>query len=67
MANFDQPLNERELKRWMRPNAHLFLRPDWRRFWKSGHENDPLYRFYRAHRTQIQSGSAAGLAWAVDV
>jgi len=32
MANFDQPLNERELKRWMRPNAHLFLRPDWRRF-----------------------------------
>lgn len=23
-----------------------FLRPDWRRFWKPGQENDPVYRFY---------------------
>lgn len=22
------------------------LRPDWRRFWKPGHENDPLYKLY---------------------
>jgi hypothetical protein len=37
---------EEQLRRWMRPDAHRFLRPDWRRFWGSGREGDPLYKFY---------------------
>jgi len=37
---------ERQLKYWMRPDAHRFLRPDWRRFWSVERQNDPLYRYY---------------------
>ncbi len=37
-----------ELKRWMRPDAHRFLRHDWRRFWAAGHEDEPVYRFYES-------------------
>jgi len=37
---------EHEIKRWTRPNAHLYLRQDWRRFWPPGQQSDPLYRLY---------------------
>jgi len=46
MTNFDQIRAEREINRWMRSDAHRLLRPDWRRFWKPGHENEALYRTY---------------------
>src|SRR5215471_14155479 len=39
-------LSERDSKRWMRPDAHRFLRSNWRRFWKPGQEDHPLYKFY---------------------
>lgn len=35
------------------------LRPDWRRFWKTGHENDRLYKLYeRAERKFILTSRA---------
>lgn len=46
MAISDDNISQRQLARWMRPDAHRFLRSDWRRFWKPGQENEPLYRYY---------------------
>lgn len=46
MALFNDYMIERELKYWTRQDAHRFLRPDWRRFWRPGYETDPLYRLY---------------------
>lgn len=45
-----------------------FLRPDWRRFWKPGHENDPLYKLYESaerkfdpeHRAYHEANQKAG-------
>jgi hypothetical protein len=48
MATIKQAVLDYELKRWMRPDAHRFLHPDWRRFWNAGHEDDPVYRFYES-------------------
>lgn len=38
MAQIKQAALDYELKRWMRS--------DWRRYWRSGHEGDELYRLY---------------------
>lgn len=46
MTTMKHAWTERELKYWMRPDAHRFLRPDWRRFWSPERQNDPLYRYY---------------------
>jgi hypothetical protein len=45
MPMFNDVITESELKRGMRPDAHRYLRPDWRRL-RAGLENDPLYRLY---------------------
>ena len=46
------------------------LRPDWRRFWKPGHENDPLYqqckrieRKYSLDQPRVPAGSREGGQW----
>lgn len=49
------------------------LRPDWRRFWKAGHENDRLYKLYeRAERKfdpnqpRVPKGQPEGGQWTSD-
>lgn len=38
-------------KRWMRPNAHLFIRADWRRFVRPGQRDDhPFAQYERKYR-----------------
>lgn len=58
---------EYELKRWMRPNAHLFIRPDWRRHVAGGSEAAALYalyeRKYRPDQARIPAGSREGGRW----
>jgi hypothetical protein len=47
-----------------------FLRPDWRRFWKPGHENDPLYKLYESaerkfdpEQPRVPRGQSEGGQW----
>jgi hypothetical protein len=47
-----------------------FVRPDWRRFWKPGHERDPLYRLYESierkfdpNQPRVPKGEANGGQW----
>jgi hypothetical protein len=70
MPKSDRAWTEHELKRWMRPDAHRFLRSDWRRFWKPGHENDPLNRLYESierkyslDQPRVPAGSREGGQW----
>ena len=53
---------EHEIKR--------FMRPDWRRYWKPGHENDPLYRLYESverkfdpDQPRVEAGNPDGGQW----
>ena len=62
MAQIRQESRDHELRRW--------LRPDWRRFWKPGHEKDPLYReFERIERKfspdqpRVPAGAREGGQW----
>ena len=59
---------ERELLRWMRPDAHRFLRRDWRRQVKAGADIVPalaLYeQKYRPDQPRVPAGSREGGQWA---
>ncbi|MEA2991925.1 MAG: hypothetical protein QOD40_845 [Alphaproteobacteria bacterium] len=73
MPPFNDAQTEAQLKRWMRPDAHRYIRPDWRRFWNAGHENDPLYRFYESverkfspDQPRVPAGSSDGGQWTSD-
>ena len=73
MTILEDVWTERELKHRIRPDAHRFLRPDWRRFWQRGYENDPLYRLHerierKDWRTQprVPAGEPAGGQWTDD-
>jgi hypothetical protein len=46
MLNFKDAARERELKRWMRPDAHNFVRPDWRRYVAPGSEAAAVFKVY---------------------
>jgi hypothetical protein len=46
MARFKDTALERELKRWMRPDARNFVRPDWRRFVVPGSEAAAVFGVY---------------------
>ena len=37
---------EHQRKRWMRSDAHHFVRPDWRKSVRPGFENDPPFALY---------------------
>jgi hypothetical protein len=70
MPPFKDAWTEHQLKRWMRPDAYRYIRPDWRRFWNAGHENDPLYRFYESverkfspDQPRVPVGSSEGGQW----
>jgi hypothetical protein len=73
MPLINDPQTEHQLQRWMRPDAHRYIRPDWRRFWNAGHENDPLYRFYESverkfspDQPRVPAGSSDGGQWTSD-
>jgi hypothetical protein len=57
-------------KRWMRPNAHLFIRPDWRRFVWPGDRDDHPFAFYerkyRPDQLRVPAGSREGGQWTDD-
>ena len=62
MAPINQATLDNELRHWMRP--------DWRRYWKPGHENDPLYRLYESaerkyspDQLRVPAGSQEGGQW----
>ena len=70
MTIFNETSTTDALRRWMRPDADRFLRPDWRRFWNAGRENDPLYRFYESierkydpAQPRVPVGSPNGGQW----
>ena len=46
MSPFKSAYLEHELKRWMRPDAHHFVRPDWRRCVKPGSELASVFELY---------------------
>jgi hypothetical protein len=51
MPRIDAAYVAHQRKRWMRPNAHLFIRPDWRRFVRPGGQKDHPFALYeRKHR-----------------
>ena len=54
MALFNDYMIERELKYWTRQDAHQFLRPDWRRFWRPGYRDRSALQALRTHRAQVQ-------------
>lgn len=63
MAQIRQEALDYELRRWMPP--------DWRRFWKRGHENDPLYREmerverkFSPDQPRVPAGAREGGQWA---
>ena len=58
---------ERERLRGMRPNAHRFIRPDWRRHTNAGSDLWSLYecfeRKYSRDQPRVPSGSREGGQW----
>jgi hypothetical protein len=67
MAHFKDAYTEHQLKRWMRPDAHHFVRPDWRRLLRPGYESDfPLKiyeRKYSLDQPRVPAGSSDGGQW----
>lgn len=47
---------EHQLKRWMRPDAHHFVSPDWRRFVRPGFEDGHPFALYerKYHEDQLR-------------
>jgi len=61
---------EHERKRFMRPDAHRFFCPDWRRYMRAGQERDLLYRHferierkYSPDQPRVPQGSPNGGQW----
>ncbi|MDO9414039.1 MAG: hypothetical protein Q7T81_15830 [Pseudolabrys sp.] len=58
---------ERELKRWARPDARNFVRPDWQRFVKLQSDVASVFalyeRKYRADQARAPGGSREGGRW----
>jgi hypothetical protein len=57
----------REMKRWARPDAANFVRPDWRRFVKPGSDVATVFeiyeRKYRPDQARVPPGSREGGQW----
>lgn len=58
---------EYQLKRWMRPDAHHFVRPDWRKFTppelQAGHPFALYESKYRPDQARVPAGSREGGQW----
>lgn len=67
MAQIKAAYLERALMRGMRPNAHQFVSPNWRRFVPPGSEIASVYeryeREYRSDQARIPAGSPEGGQW----
>jgi hypothetical protein len=67
MSQFQSAYFAHELKRWMRPDAHNFIRPDWRRFVQAGSELAALYesaeRKYSPDQPRVPAGGPDGGQW----
>jgi len=67
MTRIDPVYLEHQLKRWMAPNAHLFVRPDWRRFVRPEDQKShpfALYeRKYSPEQPRVPAGSREGGQW----
>lgn len=63
------PYLTRQLERWARPNAHLFVRPDWRRFVPCDQDDHPFALYenkYRPNQPRVPAGSREGGQWTAD-
>lgn len=65
MAQIRQEYLDEQTRRWMRPH--------WRKWWKPGHGNDPLYkelerveRKYRPDQLRVPRGSEGAGRWAYE-
>jgi len=59
----------RQLERWTRPNAHLFVRPDWRRFVPRDQDDHPFALYenkYRPDQPRVPAGNPDGGQWTAD-
>lgn len=63
----DDTSTQHQLKRWTLPDAHRFVRADWRRFVRPGHERElpfELYeRKYSSDQPRVPSGNPSGGQW----
>lgn len=56
----------RQRERWTRPNAHLFVRPDWRRFVPRDQDDHPFALYenkYRPDQPRVPAGNPDGGQW----
>lgn len=67
MAIFKPEYLERELKRWARPDAHRFVKSDWRRFVKPKSDAAMVFGLYerkfRPDQARVPPGSREGGQW----
>lgn len=63
------PYLTRQLERWTRPNAHLFVRPDWRRVAPRAADDHPFALYenkYRPDQPRVPAGNPDGGQWTAD-
>lgn len=67
MAIFKPEYLERELKRWARPDAHRFVKSDWRRFVKPKSDAAMVFGLYERKfwpdQARVPPGSREGGQW----
>ncbi len=67
MSAFKNAYLENEIKRWMAPNAHHFVHPDWRRYVQADSDLRPVFELYESKYNQNQprvpAGSREGGQW----
>lgn len=70
MAQFKDAYTEHQLKRWMRPDAHHFVRPDWRRSVQPGSDLSSVFELYESkyspNQPRVPAGDPAGGQWTSD-
>ena len=70
MSVFKNAYLESEIKRWMAPNAHLFVRPDWRRHVTPGSDLSSVFALYEQkyspEQPRVPAGSREGGQWTND-
>ena len=61
---------DHQLKRWMRPDAHHFVRPDWRRYVQRDSGIGSVFGFYERKyspdQARVPAGDPAGGQWTSD-
>lgn len=63
------PYLTRQRERWTLPNAHLFVRPDWRRFVPRDQDHHPFALYegkYRPDQLRVPAGDSDGGQWTAE-